>query len=85
MTDRQGMQRASGTCNGESWVYWMTKLSAVVPQFGGGFFGGGLGARNRSLTVTWSNDESELHYVVVESRVEGEPEYILPDQLRLGQ
>ncbi len=54
----------------------------LVPQFGGGFFGGGLGARNRSLTVAWSNDECELHYVVVESRVEGEPEYILPDQIR---
>lgn len=41
---------------------------------------------NAGITVSWSNPNAELHFVVVESIIEGQPDYILPefilDQIR---
>lgn len=44
--------------------------------------GGGGGVGENALTVTWDNPAADLHYVVVESLVKGEPEYILPEFIR---
>lgn len=55
-----------------------------VATFGGGGIGGGPPGRigENTLTVTWDNPNEALHYVVVESLVEEDPEYILPEFVR---
>lgn len=44
------------------------------------------GLRNARVSVSWANPNSDLHFVVVEGLVDGEPDYILPDfiQQRIG-
>ena len=46
----------------------------------GGQPGGGLAGL--STTVFWDNPGADLHFVVIQSEVDGEPEYILPDFIR---
>lgn len=55
-----------------------------VATFGGGGLGGGPPGRieENALTITWDNPDAVLHYVVVESLVEEDPEYILPEFVR---
>ena len=42
----------------------------------------GTGAGRTTLAVTWSNSNDALHFVVVESLVEDDPEFIFPDKIR---
>ena len=69
------------------------ELSDVVlgiPQIGSPGTGGpgGFGGRpdrsrfENSLTLTWKNPDADHYYVVIEDRVEGEPNYILPEFIR---
>jgi hypothetical protein len=55
-----------------------------VATFDGGGLGGGPPGRieENTLTVTWGNPNEALHYVVVESLVGEDPEYILPEFVR---
>lgn len=56
-----------------------------VPNFSGGpgGFGGPRGGQEQNtLTVSWDNPMDEFHFVVIESRVSGEPDYILPEFIR---
>ncbi len=46
-------------------------------------FGAGRGPfQNNAITVSWDNQSSQMHYVLIESLVSGTPEYILPDAIR---
>ena len=52
-----------------------------LPALGlGGPMGGGR--LDNYVTVTWDNPTRDLHFVVIESRIEGEPDYILPEFIR---
>ena len=57
-------------------------FGAGGPGTGGPPTGGPRQIQDNSLTVSWDNPADALHYVVVESLVEGEPEYILPEFIR---
>lgn len=38
--------------------------------------------QNARITVSWENPNAELHFVVVESVIDGQPDYILPEFIR---
>lgn len=61
----------------------LSSQTLEVATFGGPGSGGGPPqVQNNALTVTWDNPSATLHYVVIESLVTGEPEYILPEFIR---
>lgn len=67
----------------------LTDDAFTVPTIGqpgqGGFGGGrpqGGGLQDASIAVTWENSSENLHFVVIEDRIAGEPDYILPEFIR---
>ncbi len=64
-------------------VLEVVTFSGGGPGTGGFPGGGGPGqAEQNTLTVSWDNPASALHYVVVESLVTEDPEYIQPEFFR---
>lgn len=58
-------------------------LSGTVleaPDFSG--IPGDIGSGRTTLSVRWTNPNDALHFVVVESLVEDDPEFIFPDEIR---
>ena len=61
----------------------LSNQTLEVTTFGGPGSGGGPPQlQDNALTLTWANPSDALHYVVIESLVTGEPEYILPEFIR---
>lgn len=61
------------------------QVEITPPGAGGpGGFGGGRPGQltDDNVTVSWVNPDEELYYVVVESAITGDPEYILPEFIR---
>ncbi|MFT5143261.1 MAG: hypothetical protein ACI80V_001652 [Rhodothermales bacterium] len=61
-------------------------LEVAVFQPGGGRPGGPPGGpgqvQDAATTVNWENPNGDLFFVIVESQLTGDPEYILPDFIR---
>lgn len=64
-------------------VLEVATFSGAGPGMGGVPGGGGPGQiEQNTLTVSWDNPSAALHYVVVESLVTEDPEYIQPEFFR---
>jgi len=64
----------------------LTDDTFTVPTLGQPGQGGGRpqggGLQDASIAVTWDNTSENLHFVVIEDRIAGEPDYILPEFIR---